>query len=195
MIDPLHPAFLAHSGRFTVLVAPDPVAGETFSRIADPAEGRLLLFICGNFSRILRRLPRRSRDFHIQRAFTAHQLLTALGDAYHTIVWVEHDPSLYAGVDPALVRRIAAAFREAAESQAVILSARRFAGAVRIFAEEADRIIAVQPPDSGGAAGRSQMTLSDFSSGGGICHHRPPPRRDKKRRSLTFMDRCDRPPQ
>jgi len=165
MIDALHPASLAPPGRVTVLVAPERVTGAAFARLVDPSEGSLLLFICGNFSRILSHLPRRCRDFHMQRAFTAHQLLTALEEAYHTVIWVEHDPSLYTGTDPALVRRISAAFRDAARSSALVLSAPRYTGAVRTFAREADRIIVIGPPDFRGGEGRpprSQVALTDF---------------------------------
>lgn len=165
MTDSLHPASLASPGRATVLIAPERVAGDAFARLADPGEGALLLFICGNFSRLLSRLPRRSRDFHMQRAFTAHQLLTALEDAYHTVVWVEHDPTLYTGADPALVRRIADALCDAARSSAVILSAPRYTGTVRTFARGAGRIIAVLPAESSGSSRsyqRSQATLAEF---------------------------------
>jgi len=53
------------------------------------------LFICSNFSRILNGINRTSNNFSIQRPFTAHQLLTVLRENTNSIVFCEHDASIY----------------------------------------------------------------------------------------------------
>jgi DNA polymerase I len=42
-------------------------------------------------------INRTSKNFDVHRAFTVHQLFTALREAAHTVVFVEHDPSLFDG--------------------------------------------------------------------------------------------------
>jgi DNA polymerase I len=62
----------------------------------NPVIGRYTsILIGGNFSRLLNRINRVSGNFEIQRAFTVHQLLTILRGDDHSIVIVEHDPTIY----------------------------------------------------------------------------------------------------
>jgi len=82
------------SGRFSALVAPLEVILAGLND--NPVIGRFTsLLVSGNFSRILDGINRTSGNFDIQRAFTIHQLLTILRENDHSIVIVEHDPTLY----------------------------------------------------------------------------------------------------
>ena len=82
------------SGMFNAIIAPKDIILRGINY--DPVLGRYTtLYICGNFHRILSRIDSCSTNFHIQRAFTVHQLLTILQENYHSIVIVEHDPTIY----------------------------------------------------------------------------------------------------
>jgi hypothetical protein len=54
-----------------------------------------ILFICGNYSRILNRLNRNFTELEVRRAFTVFQLMTILEENHHSFLIVEHDPLLY----------------------------------------------------------------------------------------------------
>jgi len=81
-------------GRFSAIIAP---VGTILAGLNDnPALGRYTsILIGGNFSRLLNGINRVSGNFEIQRAFTVHQLLTILREDDHSIVIVEHDPTIY----------------------------------------------------------------------------------------------------
>ncbi|MGA2917918.1 hypothetical protein [Methanoregula sp.] len=81
-------------GRFYAIVAPVELFLAGLND--NPAiERYTTIFISGNFSRLLNGINRTSENFEVQRAFTVHQLLTILQEEYHSIVIVEHDPTLY----------------------------------------------------------------------------------------------------
>jgi DNA polymerase I len=54
-----------------------------------------ILFISGNYSRILSRLNRNITELDVRRAFTSFQLMTILEENHHSFLIVEHDPLLY----------------------------------------------------------------------------------------------------
>lgn len=85
---------LLQPGRFYAVVAPIEIF---LAGINDnPVIGRYTtVLIGGNFSRLLNGINRSSGNFEIRRAFTVHQLLTILRENYHSIVIVEHDPTIY----------------------------------------------------------------------------------------------------
>jgi DNA polymerase I len=90
----LHPSVTLESGTFSVVTAPEELVLRGLN--GTPALSRFLfLYVCGNYSRLLTGIHRRSAHFEVRRAFTLFQLLTILREAHHTIVFLEHDPSLY----------------------------------------------------------------------------------------------------
>jgi len=90
----LHPSVTLESGTFSVVTAPEELVLRGLN--GTPALSRFLfLYVCGNYSRLLTGIRRRSAHFEVRRAFTLFQLLTILREAHHTIIFVEHDPSLY----------------------------------------------------------------------------------------------------
>ena len=117
----------------------------------------LFLYVCGNYSRILSGISRTSNNFEVRRPFTADQLLTVIHEASHTIVFVEHDPTLFDGAERLFVP-IASALKQAGREALVILwapaSDRSFAALIR----QADRVIEMIPedpaPDRSGFASR-----------------------------------------
>ena len=119
MLIMLRKGITLQQGTFTAVIAPEPVI---LSALNDnPDVGRFLfLFLCGNYSRILTRINRTSSNFEIRRPFTADQLLTALKEASHTVIFIEHDPTLFDGADR-LLAPVAAALREAGHGALVIL--------------------------------------------------------------------------
>ena len=53
-----------------------------------------ILYICGNYSRVLSRLDRNFTELDIRRAFTSFQLMTILEENHHSFLVIEHDPML-----------------------------------------------------------------------------------------------------
>ncbi len=132
-------------GTFTAVIAPEPVI---LSALNDnPDLGRfLILFLCGNSSRILPRIYRTSSNFDIRRPFTADQLLTAVKEAGHTVIVIEHDPMLFDNEDrlPALV---AAALRDAGREALLILYSPVMDRSFAVLACHADRLIEIMSAD------------------------------------------------
>jgi DNA polymerase I len=90
----LHPSVTLESGTFSVVTAPEELVLRGLN--GTPALSRFLfLYVCGNYSRLLSGIRRRSAHFEVRRAFTLFQLLAILREAHHTILFLEHDPSLY----------------------------------------------------------------------------------------------------
>ena len=106
-------------GTFNAVIAPEKEIVTAINSNAD-LQRFLFLYISGNYSRILSGINRQSKNFDVRRGFTAHQLFTILREAGHTVVFVEHDPSLFDGA-AAMLEPIASALKEAARESLVIL--------------------------------------------------------------------------
>jgi DNA polymerase I len=83
-----------YPGTFNAVVAPEKVLITAINSNAD-LQRFLFLYLGGNYSRILSGVNRQSKNFDVRRGFTAHQLLTMLREAAHTVVFIEHDPTLF----------------------------------------------------------------------------------------------------
>jgi len=90
----LHPAVSMLPETFNVLVAPVEMLVEALNSHQNPQRYKIL-YICGNYSRILSRLDRNFTELEIRRAFTSFQLMTILEENHHSFLIVEHDPLLY----------------------------------------------------------------------------------------------------
>jgi DNA polymerase I len=145
MLIMLRKGITLRQGTFTAVIAPVPVI---LSALNDnPDIGRFLfLFLCGNYSRILSRINRTSANFEIRRPFTADQLLTALKEASHTVIFIEHDPTLFDGADRLLVP-VAAALRDAGHEALVILYSPAMDWSFAALARQADRVIEIVHAD------------------------------------------------
>ena len=154
MLIMLRKGLTLQQGTFTAVVAPEPVI---LSALNDnPDLGRFLfLFLCGNYSRILSRINRTSSNFEIRRPFTADQLLTALKEASHTVIFIEHDPTLFDGAERLLVP-VAAALRHAGHEALVILYSPAMDRSFAALARQADRVIEIVHADEPSYSGQSQ---------------------------------------
>jgi hypothetical protein len=141
----LHPSVTLSSGTFSALVAPEELVLAGLND--NPVLKRFLfLFICGNYSRLLSGINRRSVNIEVRRAFTAFQLLTILRESYHTIVFVEHDPGLYEGAGEEVVGQVAQALKSAGQGSVVVLYSPAEDPAFSDMAQLADRFFALSSP-------------------------------------------------
>jgi DNA polymerase I len=134
-----------HPGTFAAVIAPESIITSALNGNPD-LQRFLFLFVCGNYSRLLGGISRSSTQFEVRRPFTADQLLTVLKEVSHTIVFVEHDPTLFDGAER-LLAPVASALKDAGGEALVILYApvmdRSFAALVR----QADRVIEIVPAE------------------------------------------------
>jgi hypothetical protein len=158
MLIMLRKGITLQQGTFTAVIAPEQVI---LSALSDnPDLGRFLfLFLCGNYSRILSRINRASSNFEIRRPFTADQLLTALKEAGHTVIFIEHDPTLFDGADRMLAP-VAAALRGAGCEALVILYSPVMDRSFAALARQADRLIEIMPADEPAYPGHYQSSRS-----------------------------------
>jgi hypothetical protein len=138
----LRPLFAMPHGAFCLLIAPEHLLVPALERFARE-DGPGLLYICGNFSRMLNRLDRRCAGFRVRRAFTAHQLLGILEDADCRRIVLEHDPTLYDDA-PDLASPVGLACADRARDAPVFLLAPRADPALRRMARSAHRIVSVE---------------------------------------------------
>jgi hypothetical protein len=54
-----------------------------------------VLYVTGNYSRVLTHLSRRFTELEIRRGFTVFQLMIILDQARHSLILIKHDPMLY----------------------------------------------------------------------------------------------------
>jgi hypothetical protein len=93
MLIELHRVLTLHPGSFNAVVAPEKVMVSALNSNAD-LQRFLLLYVSSNYLRLLTAINRASKNFEVRRSFTAHQLFTILREASHTVVLLEHDPTL-----------------------------------------------------------------------------------------------------
>jgi hypothetical protein len=174
----LHPAITLQTGTFNAVIAPEEaiLAGINDNRVL---QRFLFLYVSGNYSRLLTGINRRSVNIEVRRAFTAFQLLQILRELYHTILFVEHDPSLYDGAEE-LADQVGHALKEAGERALVVLYAPRPDPSVEKMTRFATRVFYLAPgagPGAGrgiphrsrirypGGPPREQTTLEGYQNG------------------------------
>jgi DNA polymerase I len=79
-----------------------------------------VLFVSGNYSRILSRLNRNITELDVRRAFTCFQLMTILDENRHSFLIVEHDPLLYEDADH-MIEYVAQHLRQTSREATVLL--------------------------------------------------------------------------
>jgi hypothetical protein len=158
MLIKLRKGLTLHQGTFTAVIAPEQVI---LSALNDnPDLGRFLfLFLCGNYSRLLSRISRTSSNFEIRRPFTADQLLTALKEASHTVIFIEHDPTLFDDAER-LLAPVAASLREAGREALVILYSPAMDQPFAALAGHADRVIEIMHTDEPAHGSQYQISRS-----------------------------------
>jgi len=141
----LHPYISMQTGMFNALIAPEEVMLAALND--NPALQRFLfLYVCGNYSRLLSCINRESTHIEVQRAFTAFQLLSILRDCHHTVVFVEHDHSLYEDAGGEVIDHVARMLKDAASDSLVILYAPKSSASFDAIGKRADRFFFLNAP-------------------------------------------------
>lgn len=157
----LCPSVTLQTGTFTAVTAPAETITGAINANKD-LQRFMFLFVSGNYSRILSGIHRTSGNFEVRRAFTAFQLLTILSEAYHTIILIEHDPTLYERIEKsAVVPQVTRALRSAARDAMVVLYTPVADFTFHTLAREADRVVVIAPVTPGGISGRTGRTGRD----------------------------------
>jgi hypothetical protein len=117
----LHPAMSLTPETFNVLIAPVEMLVEALNNHLNLQRFKIL-YICGNYSRVLGRLDRNFTELEVRRAFTSFQLMTILQENHHSFLIVEHDPMLYEDAEQ-MVGYVGQALKQTSR-EATILSMR-----------------------------------------------------------------------
>jgi hypothetical protein len=105
---------------FHVLIGPVEMLIDSLNYNLKELQSIEVLYVPGNYSRILDKLDRRFTELDVRRAFTAYQLLTILKEAYQTLIIFEHDHSLFEDASE-MAEYVGQALKEASDSSAVLL--------------------------------------------------------------------------
>lgn len=126
---------------FSVLVAPVELLTDALNSHLELQRYKIL-FICGNYSRILSRLDRNITELEIRRAFTSFQLMTILEENHHSFLIVEHDPMLYKDAGE-MVEYVAQALKQTSREATILLYAPVLDPHLQKMTELADRVFCI----------------------------------------------------
>jgi hypothetical protein len=130
---------------FAVIVAPAERAAEGLNQCREMRRYETL-YICSNYSRLLPRLHRTVNYFYIRRGFTSHQVSTILEESDQSILFLEHDPTLYESdrtMIPVIVDLLSTFARE---KGAVIVYSDRTDSFIRAAARAATHVFVTEEP-------------------------------------------------
>jgi DNA polymerase I len=119
MLIELRKGMTLHPCTFNAVIAPEKVMISALNNNID-LQRFLFLYVSGNYSRLLSSINRSSKNFEIRRAFTAHQLFTILKEVSHTVLLIEHDPTLFDGAEE-MMPQIAGMLKDISRESLVIL--------------------------------------------------------------------------
>jgi hypothetical protein len=142
----LCPPITLSEGTFNVLIAPDRMFINALNGHLNLQRFKTL-YISWNNSGILSKLDRRFTDLDVRRSFTAYQLLTILEELHHSLVIIEHDPSLYEDTKE-LPDYVSRAMREAARNAIVVLYSQALDRYIDEIAKAADRVFCISTIES-----------------------------------------------
>jgi DNA polymerase I len=132
-----------HPGTFNAVIAPEKEIVTAINSNTD-LQRFLFLYIGGNYSRILSGINRQSKNFDVRRGFTANQLFTIIREAGHTVIFVEHDPSLFDGAFD-MLEPVSGALKEISRESLVVLYTPVVDRTFSALARKADRYIELIP--------------------------------------------------
>jgi len=132
-------------GSFTAVIAPERIIIPALSGNPE-LERFLFLFICGNYSRLISHIGRSSSNFEVRRPFTADQLLTVIKDAGHTIIFIEHDATLFESAER-LLAPVGSALKDAGHEALVVLYSPAMDKSFAALSRQADRLIEIVNAD------------------------------------------------
>jgi DNA polymerase I len=134
----LHPAVSLQEDTFNVLIAPVEMLVDAINSNLN-LQNYKVLFISGNYSRILSRLSRNITELDVRRAFTSFQLMTILEENHHSVLIIEHDPMLYEDADQ-MVEYVAQHLRQTSREATVLLYSPALDPHLEKMTELADRV-------------------------------------------------------
>lgn len=134
----LHPSVVLARGTLGVLIAPEEFLISALNNNLELQRFKIL-FVSGNYSRILTRLNRRITEMDVRRAFTAFQLLTILEEDCHTVTIIEYDPILFKEAD-GMQDYLARAMRDVAGRSIVLLYSPGLDLTIEYISSMADRV-------------------------------------------------------
>ena len=146
----LHPSVSLLEETFNVLIAPVELLTSALNSQLTLQRYKIL-FICGNYSRILSRLDRNFTELEVRRAFTSFQLMTILEENHHSFLIVEHDPLLYEDASE-MVEYVAQALRQTSREATILLYAPALDPHLQKMAELADRMFCFYEEQARGRA-------------------------------------------
>jgi len=127
-----------------------------------------VLFVGGNYSRILSKLDRNFTELDVRRAF---KLMTILDENHHSFLIVEHDPMLYEDAEH-MIECVAQHMRQTSREATVLICAPALDPHLEKMTELADRVFCFYEMPKSTAKGRakadpkmsrSQATLEAYS--------------------------------
>ena len=134
----LHPAITLQDRAWHILVAPLPMLTAALNRHLELQRFEVL-FVCGNYSRVLSSLDRRFTTLQVRRAFTVFQLMTVLEESCHSLLIIEHDPLLYQDAEE-MAEYVSQAMRAAARQSTVLLYSPASDPSLEVMTGYADRV-------------------------------------------------------
>jgi hypothetical protein len=130
---------------FAVIIAPVASVAEGLNQCREMGRYETL-YICSNYSRLLSLLHRTVNYFYIRRGFTSHQVSAILGESDQSILFLEHDPTLYESdrtMIPVIVDMLSTFARE---KGAVIVYSDRTDPFIRAAARAATHVFVTEEP-------------------------------------------------
>jgi len=145
MLIELRKGMTLHSCTYKAVIAPEKVMISALNNNID-LQRFLFLYVSGNYSRLLSSINRSSKNFEVRRAFTAHQLFTILKEVSHTVLLLEHDPTLFDGAAE-MMPQIAGMLKDISRESLVIIYTPSIDRSFSVLMRQADHIIEIAPPD------------------------------------------------
>ncbi len=145
MLIELRKGMALHPCTFNAVIAPEKVMVSALNNNSD-LQRFLFLYVSGNYSRLLSSINRSSKNFEVRRAFTAHQLFTILKEVSHTVLLIEHDPTLFDSAE-IMIPQIAGMLKDISRESLVILYTPSIDRTFSVLMRQADHIIEITPAE------------------------------------------------
>jgi hypothetical protein len=146
MLIELRKGMTLHPCTLNTVIAPEKVMISALNNNMD-LQRFLFLYVSGNYSRLLSSINRSSKNFEVRRAFTAHQLFTLLKEVSHTVLLIEHDPTLFDGAAE-MMPQIAGMLKDISRESLVILYTPSIDRSFSVLMRQASHIIEFAPADN-----------------------------------------------
>jgi hypothetical protein len=138
----LAPAISVLTGTFCAMIAPEELV---LPALTNPDNGRyLFLYLAGVTSGILPALARRPGNMEVKRVVSTGQLGAEIRGARHSILFIEHDQSLYDSEEDAA--SVAHALKGASEGAAVVVYTPRADPWFDVILSRADQVYFFRDP-------------------------------------------------